>query len=268
MDARRQNSVAVAEGAARHLAYACVGGLSLAKSVLFAYGACEHQGEAPMNVWTWWAEDTLVPLPILKGFSVVPSLDYTLIARLSKTDETTVRQRFASAHRCYVAWVGTVPAAYGWVALAQAEVGELALHFAVPADERYLWDFATLPAWRGQGLYPRLLQSILVNERAMRFWIIHAPENGASARGIEKASFRPAGLLSFVEEGGAVVVSGRQSARARAAARLLRVPLMTQRHARRLNPCWTCFTTRRRTTGTLRLCDQSCRCALPSPGVQ
>lgn len=221
-----------------------------------------------MNVWTWWVEDSLFPLPTLKGFSVVPSLDCALVARLCETDETTVRQRFASAHRCYVALVGTVPAAYGWVARAQAQVGELALTFAVSADERYLWDFATLPAWRGRGLYPRLLQSILLQERAMRFWIIHAPENRASARGIQKASFQPAGLLSFVAEGDAALVSGRQLARARAAARLLRVPLMAQRHAPRLNPCWTCFTSRRRATGALRLCDQSCHCTSPAQGVQ
>ncbi|MBC8075410.1 MAG: hypothetical protein H7Y32_04990, partial [Chloroflexales bacterium] len=56
---------------------------------------------------------------------------------------------------------------------------------------------ATLPAWRGIGLYPRLLQAILAAESdtAARFWIAYLPENHASARGITKAGFRSVGAV-------------------------------------------------------------------------
>src|SRR5919199_341971 len=42
-----------------------------------------------------------------------------------------------------VALIGAAPAAYGWVAPAGATIGELSLSFALPAGDRYLWDFAT-----------------------------------------------------------------------------------------------------------------------------
>jgi hypothetical protein len=72
--------------------------------------------------------------------------------------------------------------AYGWVADAGAAIGELDVAFRLEANDRYLWDFVTLPAWRGRGVYPHLLQAILRAEEGGRFWIINAPENVASAR--------------------------------------------------------------------------------------
>jgi GNAT superfamily N-acetyltransferase len=127
-----------------------------------------------------------------------------------------------------VALIGAAPAAYGWVAPAGATIGELSLSFALPAGDRYLWDFATLPAWRGRGVYPRLLQAIVAGEaaRAERLWIIHAPENGASARGIVRAGFVPVGRLSFRADGGADLLSLGEPARARVCAALLGVPLL------------------------------------------
>lgn len=51
----------------------------------------------------------------------------------------------------------------------------------------------TLPAWRGQGLYPRLLRTScrhLAAQGHRRALITCAPDNIASVRGIEKAGFR------------------------------------------------------------------------------
>lgn len=51
----------------------------------------------------------------------------------------------------------------------------------------------TDPAWRGQGLYPRLLVATclhLANQGHARAIITCAPDNLASVRGIEKAGFR------------------------------------------------------------------------------
>jgi GNAT superfamily N-acetyltransferase len=89
------------------------------------------------------------------------------------------------------------PAAYGWSATGPAEIGGLALSFTVPPAERYLWDFVTLPAYRGRGLYPLLLQEILQRQmvEAEWFWIGHEPDNRASRSGILKAGFRLVGQV-------------------------------------------------------------------------
>jgi hypothetical protein len=59
-----------------------------------------------------------------------------------------------------------------------------------------LWDFQTLPPWRGRGIYPRLLQAIIADDmEAERFWVGHDLDNISSARGIAKAGFRQVGAV-------------------------------------------------------------------------
>jgi hypothetical protein len=45
------------------------------------------------------------------------------------------------------------------------------------------------PEWQGYGIYPRLLQHILMQQSSTveRIWIIHAPENSPSGAGMTKA---------------------------------------------------------------------------------
>ena len=128
---------------------------------------------------------------------------------------------------------------YGWVATRSASIGELDLNFELSPDDRYLWDFATLPDWQGRGLYPRLLQTILEREgkKANRFWIIHAPENLPSGAGMNKAGFEFVGQLSFTLEGSVGLASYSDTIeRARTGAALLKVPLIDSV----LAPCWHC----------------------------
>src|SRR4030095_8186023 len=93
-------------------------------------------------------------------------------------------------------------------AMVAASMGELDLGFNVPRASRYLWDFATLPGWRGLGIYPALLQTILRDEGAdaERFWIGHLLRNSASRRGIEKAGFQEVGRLEARADGAVVLV--------------------------------------------------------------
>ena len=79
-----------------------------------------------------------------------------------------------TGHQTYVAFVEQTPVGYGWMATQQASIGELGLQFALPETDRYLWDFATLPEWQGYGIYPRLLQHILMQQSSTveRIWII------------------------------------------------------------------------------------------------
>jgi hypothetical protein len=88
------------------------------------------------------------------------------------------------------------------------------------------------------GIYPRLLQAILHQERtqAHRFWIIHAPENLPSGAGIDKAGFEPVGQLSFTVDGGVGLQPFDDLERAQAGAKLLGVPLIDAI----LSPCWCC----------------------------
>ena len=150
-----------------------------------------------------------------------------------------VTNRLTNGHRPYVARMDSQPVAYGWLATSKVSIGELDINVELPRDDRYLWDFATLPDWQGRGLYPRLLQSILEQEiqNAKRFWIIHAPENLPSGAGMSKAGFEFVGQLSFTLDGKVGLAPYSDSTeRARLGADLLQVPLIESI----LAPCWNC----------------------------
>jgi GNAT superfamily N-acetyltransferase len=103
-------------------------------------------------------------------------------------------------------------------------IGELGIKLQLASGERYLWDFVTLPDFRGQGIYAGMLQAILATEAdAQRFWIGHDFGNVASARGILKAGFQPVNALYREADGRFVLyaypeVEGRPTVLERAAA--------------------------------------------------
>lgn len=199
---------------------------------------------------TWWRSDHLHQLPHLAGFYAGPTDDAAMLAQLANLEITEVERRLHEGHRPYVAWLNDQPTAYGWMATQTAHVGELDITITLSPTYRYLWDFATLPAWRGRGIYPRLLQAILMKERATveRFWIIAAPENQASSAGISKAGFTSIAHLSFQRQGQpglAPMNSPKNSqinneARLAAASTLLQVPILDADPHLALAPCWHC----------------------------
>jgi GNAT superfamily N-acetyltransferase len=149
-----------------------------------------------MPFGTWWRGDPLPDLSPLPTFSAKLSTDTQLIAQLADLPEHAVDIRFQTENQLYLAFMGDVPAAYGWVAAQEGRIGEIQLFFPITPHNRYLWDFKTLPEWRGRGIYPRLLQFILRQEQSVeRFWIGYAPDNDSSARGISKAGFQDVGDL-------------------------------------------------------------------------
>ena len=209
-------------------------------------------GGSNVALWTWWAGDEVPDLAPIPGFSTRCGGDADGLARLTSLDPDEVRARMDAGHRIYVAELDGSPVAYGWAATLGAAIGELDLAFSVPATDRYLWDFATLPAWRGRGVYPRLLQAILVSEgrAASRFWIINAPENRSSAAGIAKAGFRPVGVLSFLADRRVGAERRGADERARIGTALLGVPLLEAvEHGRVVAPCWRCVIAARRGGG-------------------
>ncbi len=195
-----------------------------------------------MALFTWWHTDPLPALAELRGFHAGQTDDIALFASLANLDTPDVQARLQEGHRPYVAWIDGYPVAYGWVATTTAMIGELALTISLATGDRYLWDFATLPAWRGRGVYSRLLQAILRHERAAarRFWILAAPENVASGCGIARAGFLPVGDLSFQVGGGVGLRPGGSAERARLAAAIFRAPLLAEGSAPALIPCWRC----------------------------
>lgn len=178
--------------------------------------------------YAWWQGDGRPDLPTLPELTVGTTDDARLMAELASLPAAEVRARLAEGHRAYLGWLGAVPVAYGWSARHRAAIGELGLVVSLRARQRYLWDFATLPTWRGRGLYPRLLQAILVREAAGvdQFWIGHDRDNAASERGIVKAGFGRVGALHLLAGGRPVFRSLAPADRARAAARILGASLL------------------------------------------
>jgi len=192
-----------------------------------------------MSFATFWIEDAFTSIPALPGFTADPALDWYELAEINHLSHAEVINRRDAGHRPYVARIDGQPVAYGWLATSKISIGELSINVELPPDDRYLWDFATLPDWQGRGLYPRLLQSILAQEaqNAKRFWIIHAPENLPSGAGMSKAGFEFVGQLSFTLNGEVGLAPYSDSTeRARIGADLLQVPLIESV----LAPCWNC----------------------------
>lgn len=191
-----------------------------------------------MALATWWRSDALPPMPVLTGFHAAIAEDDTMLAQLNRIAVEEVRMRRRDGHRPYVGYMDDVPVAYGWIATRAAAIGELDVTLRLTPADRYLWDFATLPAWQGRGIYPRLLQAILRQEShtAERFWIIYAPENLPSGAGMRKAGFTLAAELSFDAARRVRLTALGDHERARVAAELLDVPLIDEQ----LAPCWHC----------------------------
>src|SRR5688500_18566111 len=121
-----------------------------------------------MALMTWWRTAALPALPALPGLAARRSAGAHAIAELHDIPLAAARARLRDGHHAYLATLDSRPVGCGWAATKEASIGEVGLRFALPRDERYLWDFATLPAYRGRGLYPRLLQAMLRAEAATR----------------------------------------------------------------------------------------------------
>lgn len=176
--------------------------------------------------YTWWRGDPLPDLEPLNGFMLRAVTDRDLLASISDLDQQDIARRLNEGHQPYLALIDDTPAAYGWSAWKRAEIGELGLSFDLPAGNRYLWDFVTLPEWRGQGIYPRMIQGMIRSELADadRFWIGHDLENQASARGIAKAGIPVIGEV-WIRNGKPEFVGRGSRERAEAAAEILDLPI-------------------------------------------
>jgi GNAT superfamily N-acetyltransferase len=191
---------------------------------------------------------------VLPELAVQQETDAALLAAMLEKPEAEIERRLADGHRAYLAWWAGWPAAWGWVATRSAEIGELGSTFSLPAGDRYLWNFVTLPAHRGKGIYPRLLDAIIAVEgsEAERFWIAYAPENHASGAGIRKAGFTTVAELSFDAAGRPAIRALADGADA--AAHMLGLPLAGEE----LAPCWHCVRQSRDSVSSCRGGECTC----------
>jgi GNAT superfamily N-acetyltransferase len=183
-----------------------------------------------------YAGTPLPKLTALSGLVIVELADATAMARLQNKEIHEIAERFNNGHRAYVAFLNGEPSAFGWIAMREAYIGELRAHFKLAHTDCYLWNFVTLPQFRGRGIYPRLLTAILTDEEWVeRFWIAYAPENRASASGILKAGFQPVADLSFDDQDRPAVY-GLVPGGGSLASRVLGLP-----EAEGLSECWRCI---------------------------
>lgn len=195
------------------------------------------RGADPVGLfYAWWRGDAVPALPPIVDLDVL-AVDAALLATsFPALDVDEQRRRQAVGHQPYLARVSGQPVAYGWSAHRTAEIGELGVTLQLADGERYLWDFVTLPDWRGRGIYAGMLHTILTAEpNAERFWIGHDFDNRASARGILKAGFQAVNALYLTSNGAPVLFAYPETGvsppildRAIAAAALLGLPLVGQ----------------------------------------
>lgn len=115
-----------------------------------------------------------------------------LVSSTNSLTLTEITRRIESGRQCYVAWVDGQIAAYGWVSFIEEDIGELNLRIKLLPGESYIWDCATLPAFREKLLYSALLIHILRELHAQnicRTWIGADLENVPSQKGIARAGF-------------------------------------------------------------------------------
>ncbi len=183
-----------------------------------------------MALGTLWRGDPLPDLPPLQSFSAHISNDKALIAKMNSISVQEVEARMQNGNHAYIAFLEEMPVAYGWVATQRAGVREIELSFTLPPHNSYLWDFQTLPAWRGRGIYPHFLQEILRQETHLveRFWILYKPGEIAAEKSIRKAGFLFVGELVLTEGHVSGIILFNDSERARIGATILSLPIVSE----------------------------------------
>ncbi|HEY3108057.1 MAG TPA: GNAT family N-acetyltransferase [Chloroflexota bacterium] len=111
--------------------------------------------------------------------------------------ESSLLDRLAGS-TCYAAWADSRVVSYGWVSRGETPIGEIGGAIRPEPDEAYIWDCATLPAYRRRGWYGRLLAAMLAElggQGVRRAWIAARDRNVPARRALVRKGFRPAAKL-------------------------------------------------------------------------
>ena len=152
---------------------------------------------------TFWTLDLDQPLPPGPAPRVPvvfmragPEVAQELARAMDLDGPVLVLQRFDRGRHCYIGRIDGTLVTYGWVTFDEEDIGELGLSIRLKAGEAYVWNCATLPAYRGQRLYAALLAHIigeLHRQDLHRIWIGADSDNLPSQSGIALAGFHPVG---------------------------------------------------------------------------
>jgi GNAT superfamily N-acetyltransferase len=160
--------------------------------------SAENDPRPPGVFWVfhldWPTPSGLAPRLPATFVRLGPEAADTLASAMGLEDSSEVLRRFEAGRLCYAAQVEGALAAYGWVSFIEEQIGEIHLRVRLVPGEAYIWDCATLPAYRKQRLYTALLAHVLGELRAeglCRAWIGTNQENVASQKGIALAGFQP-----------------------------------------------------------------------------
>lgn len=116
---------------------------------------------------------------------------------LTPYDQQTLVGHRAKGWTLYAWFDGEEPVSFAWARVGQehliTEVGS-----GVQAGTAVGWivHCVTPPAHRGRGHYPRLIREVAARLAAQTSYIYCTPSNRASRRGIEKAGFEYAGMIT------------------------------------------------------------------------
>ena len=173
-----------------------------------------------------------------EGLLIAESTNTALLSELAEVPIANITERLANNNKAYIAYMSGQPAAFGWLANEEIQIGELGHKATLPFGHKYLWNFRTLAQYRGLSIYPALLVHILKATKysTIRYWIIHAPENNASLKGIRKAGFEHVGKL-FLNDDNTVAVE--QTATSKSLKKHLR-QLGIQISTNASPSCWNC----------------------------
>ena len=122
-----------------------------------------------------------------------------LATAMGHADADEVLSRLEQNRRCFVAWHGEEIASYCWTSMQHEYVGEMERDLNLLDGEAYIWNCATLPRYRRQGLYTALLayiQTRLAEDGMERAWIGADLGNVPSHRAFDSTGFRPAAALA------------------------------------------------------------------------
>jgi GNAT superfamily N-acetyltransferase len=181
----------------------------------------------------WWRGDLLPDLVPLAGLGTEPINDERRVAKVAALNRREIQRRGREGNHFWLARIWDEPVGWGWIASDEVSIGELGITRRLPPGNRYLWDFVTVPSWRGRGIYPWLLQTIVARETdGERFWVGHDLPNVASARGIAKAGFGEVGILFRDPDGRYELIPTGPLERAAVASDLFGVPLAGHLSAR------------------------------------
>lgn len=218
-----------------------------------------------MALFTFWNSDRLAEKTQIADTEIKKVFDIPLLSALTGLADAALENRFETGNEAWVLFHHGIPVSFGWISRGGITIGELAKELVLPQGDAYFWNFRTLEAHRGKGFYPQLLQSMIQNEIRIsgRLWIIAAPENRSSFKGIVKAGFTPVGVLAYNDQQGIVLSAFRNDDRADAGAKVFEVPL----DAGPVRPCWSCYSkTMKMSTAGCQCKQNGFACACGSPG--